>query len=78
MTKTQKIKIGRLHTRSLPSRVIGWTLFILGLVTVAVNWVEEFSALEALPGGHSVFYLMGGITASVVGLWLAGVMDANS
>lgn len=78
MTKTQKIKIGRLHTRSTPSRVVGWTLVALGLVTVAVNWVEEFSALEALPGGHSVFYLLGGITTAIVGLWFAGVMDANS
>ncbi|WP_232486275.1 hypothetical protein [Streptomyces fildesensis] len=44
---------------------------------LVVNWIEEFSSLEALPGGHSAFYLAGGIVAAVIGLWAAGVMDAK-
>lgn len=76
--KTTKMKLGRVHTRSLPNRIFGWTLFWLSLVAVALNWIEEFSALEALPGGHSPFYLAGGIVGMAIGLWRAGVMDAKS
>lgn len=61
----------------MPNRIFGWSLFWLGLVVV-VNWIEEFSDLEVLPGGHSVFYLAGGIAAAVIGVWRAGVMDAKS
>ena len=81
MTKTKKsskTRIGRLHTRSVPSRIFGWSLFWLSIVVIALNWIEEFSALEALPGGHSVFYLMGGILGAAVGAWRAGVFDAKS
>ncbi|MGW3565513.1 hypothetical protein ACWDSL_16810 [Streptomyces sp. NPDC000941] len=78
MTKTNKIKISRVHTRSLVSRAFGWSLFSLSLMVVVVNWIEEFSSLEALPGGHSAFYLIGGIAGAAVGLWRAGVMDARS
>jgi hypothetical protein len=76
--KSTKIKIGRIHTRSLPSRIAGWLLLWLSLIVVAVNWVEEFSSLEVLPGGHSVFYFGGGILTAALGLWMAGVMDAKS
>ncbi len=76
-TRSTKIKIGRVHTRPLPSRILGWTLFVLSVVILVVNWIEEFSSLEALPGGHSAFYLAGGIVAAVIGLWAAGVMDAK-
>ncbi|MFF7642889.1 hypothetical protein [Streptomyces canus] len=82
MTKTNKkpkqTKIGRLHTRSVPSRIFGWSLLGLSLVVVVLNWIEEFSSLEALPGGHSIFYLMGGILGAAVGAWRAGVFDAKS
>lgn len=78
MTETHRIKLGRVHTRSKPSRIVGWSLFWLGLVAIVVNWIEEFSELAVLPGGHSVFYLMGGVVAGAVGLWFAGVMDAKS
>ncbi|KAF5999196.1 hypothetical protein BOG92_000480 [Streptomyces sp. WAC00263] len=76
--KTNQTKIGRMHTRSVPSRIFGWSLLGLSLVVVALNWIEEFSNLEALPGGHSVLYLAGGIAGAVVGLWRAGVLDAKS
>ncbi|GGL35272.1 hypothetical protein GCM10010095_20740 [Streptomyces anthocyanicus] len=76
--KTNKIKIGKVHTRSVPNRIFGWSLCWLGLVVIVVNWIEEFSDLEVLPGGHSVFYLAGGSVAAVIGLWRAGVMDAKS
>ncbi len=76
--KQNKMKLGKVHTRSLPNRIFGWSLFWLSLVVIAVNWIEEFSELEVLPGGHSVFYLAGGIVAAAVGLWRAGVMDAKS
>jgi len=81
MTKTQKTnetKIGRLHTRSVPSRILGWSLFWLSIVLIVLNWVEEFSDLNALPGGHSVFYLLGGGVGAAVGAWRAGVFDAKS
>ena len=77
-TKHNKIKFGKVHTRSLPNRIFGWSLFWLSLVVVVVNWIEEFSELEVLPGGHSWFYLAGGLVAAVIGLWRAGVMDAKS
>jgi hypothetical protein len=78
MSGTSKIKIKRLHTRSLPSRAFGWSLLGLSLVTLIVNWIEEFSdALAVLSGGHSPFYLIGGIAGIGIGLWLAGVMDAK-
>jgi hypothetical protein len=35
-------------------------------------------AASCPPGGHSVFYLMGGVAADAVGLWTAGVMGAKS
>ena len=76
--KTPQTKIGRLHTRSVPSRIFGWSLVSLSLVVIVLNWIEEFSSLNALPGGHSVFYLMGGILAAAVGAWRAGVFDAKS
>ncbi|GAA3500849.1 hypothetical protein GCM10019016_079560 [Streptomyces prasinosporus] len=76
--KHNKVKIGRVHTRSVPNRIFGWSLFCLSLVVIVVNWIEEFSDLEVLPGGHSVFYLAGGVVAAVIGLWRAGVMDAKS
>ncbi|MHB9858303.1 hypothetical protein [Streptomyces sp. YIM S03343] len=81
MTKTKKpeqTKIGRMHTRSVPSRFFGWSLFWLNIVVVVLNWIEEFSTLNALPGGHSVFYLTGGILGAAVGAWRAGVFDAKS
>lgn len=77
-TKTNQTKIGHLHTRSVPSRIFGWSLFGLSLVVVVLNWIEEFSSLETLPGGHSVLYLAGGVVGAAVGLWRAGVMDAKS
>ncbi|WP_328478564.1 hypothetical protein OHS71_08850 [Streptomyces sp. NBC_00377] len=73
-----KLKVGKLHTRSVPNRIFGWSLFWLSIAVVVVNWIEEFSELEVLPGGHSVFYLAGGTLAAVIGLWRAGVMDAKS
>ncbi|MGW4102236.1 hypothetical protein [Streptomyces sp. NPDC004976] len=73
-----KLKIGKVHTRSVPSRIFGWSLFWLSLVVIVVNWVEEFSELEVLPGGHSFFYLGGGVVGAAIGLWRAGVMDAKS
>lgn len=76
--KATKIKIGRVHTRSAPSRVAGWLAFWISAVVVVLNWIEEFSTLEVLPGGHSVFYLGGGIVTAALGLWMAGVMDAKS
>lgn len=76
--KTHRIKIGRIHTRSVPSRISGWLLFWISVVVIVLNWVEEFSSLEVLPGGHSVFYLGGGILTAALGLWMAGVMDAKS
>ncbi|MEU3550891.1 hypothetical protein [Streptomyces longwoodensis] len=83
MTDTKKNKkpqtrIGRLHTRSLPSRIVGWSLLWLSIVVIALNWIEEFTSIEVLPGGHSVFYLGGGIVAAAVGAWQAGVFDAKS
>ena len=75
--KTNQTKIGRMHTRSAPSRIFGWSLLGLSLVVVMLNWIAEFSSLEALPGGHSVLYLAGGIVGAAVGLWRAGVMDAK-
>ncbi|MEU0042771.1 hypothetical protein [Streptomyces werraensis] len=47
-------------------------------MAIVLNWVEEFSDLNALPGGHSVFYLIGGIAGAAVGAWRAGVFDAKS
>ncbi|EGX61105.1 MULTISPECIES: hypothetical protein [Streptomyces] len=76
--KHSKLKIGKVHTRSVPNRIFGWSLFGLSLVVIVVNWIEEFSELEVLPGGHSFFYLGGGIVAAAIGLWRAGVMDAKS
>jgi hypothetical protein len=76
--KATRIKIGRIHTRPLPARICGWTLAWVSLAVIVVNWIEEFSSLEALPGGHSVFYLAGGILMATLGLWTAGVMDAKS
>ncbi|QUW85540.1 hypothetical protein SMIR_41520 (plasmid) [Streptomyces mirabilis] len=76
--KTNQTKIGRMHTRSVPSRIFGWSLLGLSLVVVVLNWIEEFSSLEALPGGHSVLYLAGGIVGATVGAWRAGVFDAKS
>ncbi|MFF6829815.1 hypothetical protein [Streptomyces longwoodensis] len=81
MTKTKKTnqtKIGRLHTRSVPSRILGWSLFWVSVVVIVLNWIEEFSDLNALPGGHSVFYLIGGAVGAAVGAWRAGVFDAKS
>jgi hypothetical protein len=55
MTKakqTNQTRIGRLHTRSAPSRIFGWSLFWLSLVIV-LNWIEEFSSLNALPGADT-------------------------
>jgi hypothetical protein len=81
MTKLKKatqLKIGRVHTRSVPSRIFGWSLFWLSAVVIVLNWIEEFSELNALPSGHSVFYLAGGILGITVGLWRAGAMDAKS
>lgn len=70
--------MSRLHTRSRASRIVGWSLFVLGLITLVVNWSEEFSeALTVLPGGHSPFYLVGGVVAMTVGAWRAGVFDAK-
>ncbi|MDH6522293.1 hypothetical protein [Streptomyces sp. SAI-090] len=77
-TKKPQTKIGRMHTRSVPSRIFGWSLLWISLVVVVLNWIEEFSELNALPGGHSVFYLMGGILGAAVGAWRAGVFDAKS
>ena len=74
---SDKTKIGKMHTRSVPNRIVGWTLFWLGLIVLALNWIEEFSELNVLPGGHSPFYLAGGILAAIIGLWRAGVMDAK-
>jgi hypothetical protein len=76
--KHSRLKIGKLHTRSVPNRIFGWSLFWLSLAVVVVNWIEEFSDLEVLPGGHSVFYLAGGMMVAVIGLWRAGAMDAKS
>jgi len=76
--KHNKLKIGKLHTRSAPNRIFGWSLFGVSLAVVVVNWIEEFSDLEVLPGGHSVFYLAGGMVAAVTGLWRVGAMDAKS
>jgi hypothetical protein len=76
--KHSRLKIGKLHTRSVPNRIFGWSLFWLSLAVVVVNWIEEFSDLEVLPGGHSVFYLAGGMVVAVIGLWRAGAMDAKS
>ena len=76
--KHNRVKIGKVHTRSVPNRIFGWSLFWLSLVVIALNWIEEFSDLEVLPGGHSFFYLGGGIVAAAIGLWRAGVMDAKS
>ena len=75
--KNNKMKYGKAHTRSVPNRIFGWSLFWLSLVVIVVNWIEEFSDLEVLPGGHSVFYLAGGVATAVIGLWRAGVMDAK-
>ncbi|MGW3938498.1 hypothetical protein [Streptomyces sp. NBC_00024] len=76
--KHSKLKVGKLHTRSVPSRIFGWSLFWLSLVVIVVNWAEEFSDLAVLPGGHSFFYLGGGVVGAAIGLWRAGVMDAKS
>ncbi|MER5436107.1 hypothetical protein [Streptomyces sp. NPDC002588] len=76
--KYNKLKVGKLHTRSVPNRIFGWSLFWLAAVVVVVNWIEEFSNLEVLPGGHSVLYLAGGMVAAAIGLWRAGVMDSKS
>lgn len=76
--KAARIKIGKVHTRPLPRRIAGWLLFWLSAAVIVVNWIEEFSSLEMLPFGHSVFYLGGGILTAAFGLWLAGVMDAKS
>ncbi|MEV8018110.1 hypothetical protein AB0O76_17600 [Streptomyces sp. NPDC086554] len=39
---------------------------------------KEFSeALTILLGGHSPFYLVGGVVAMAVGAWRAGVLDAK-
>ncbi|WP_262705091.1 MULTISPECIES: hypothetical protein [Streptomyces] len=79
MTKeAHKIKVGRLHTRSRTSRIVGWALLVLSLITLVVNWIEEFTdAVTILPGGHSPFYLAGSIFVVVVGAWRAGVFDAK-
>ncbi|MGW4074392.1 hypothetical protein ACWELB_12865 [Streptomyces asiaticus] len=79
MTKeAQKIKVGRLHTRSQTSRILGWSLLGLSLITFVVNWIEEFTdAVAILPGGHSPFYLAGSILIIVVGAWRAGLFDAK-
>ncbi|MFH9818574.1 hypothetical protein [Streptomyces sp. NPDC017230] len=77
-TKKPQTKIGRLHTRSVPSRIFGWALLWLSLVVIALNWIEEFSDLNALPGGHSVLYLVGGIVGAAVGAWRAGIFDAKA
>jgi len=76
--KHNKLKIGKLHTRSVPNRIFGWSLFSVSLAVAVVNWIEEFSDLKVLPGGHSVFYLVGGMVVAVIGLWRAGAMDAKS
>lgn len=75
--RTNKLKLGKVHTRSVPNRITGWTVFWLAVVTLVLNWIEEFSKLTALPGGHSPFYLVGGIVAIAIGLWRAGVMDTK-
>ncbi|MEV6110590.1 hypothetical protein AB0M28_38710 [Streptomyces sp. NPDC051940] len=76
--RKSRTRIGRLHTRSVPSRAVGWSLFWLCVITLVANWIEEFTdAVTVLPGGHSPFYLVGGITGAGAGLWFAGVMDAK-
>ena len=50
----------------------------MSVVVIVLNWIEEFSELNALPGGHSVFYLIGGAVGAAVGAWRAGVFDAKS
>lgn len=77
-TKRPQTKIGRLHTRSAPSRIFGWSLLWLSLLVIVLNWIEEFSDLNALPGGHSVLYLVGGIVGAALGAWRAGIFDARS
>ncbi|MGW7695303.1 hypothetical protein ACWGMA_41895 [Streptomyces asiaticus] len=79
MTKeAQKIKVGRLHTRSQASRIVGWSLLGLSLITFVVNWIEEFTdAVTILPGGHSPFYLAGSILVFVIGAWRSGLFDAK-
>ncbi|MEU5645270.1 hypothetical protein [Streptomyces milbemycinicus] len=79
MTKeAHKLKVGRLHTRSRTSRMVGWSLLVLGLLTLVVNWIEEFSdAVTLLPGGHSPFYLVGSILVVAIGAWRAGIFDAR-
>lgn len=79
MTKEpHQLRVSRQHTRSRASRIVGWSLLVLCLITLVVNWIEEFSeALTVLPGGHSPFYLVGGVVAMAVGAWRAGVFDAK-
>ncbi|EXU62734.1 MULTISPECIES: hypothetical protein [Streptomyces] len=79
MTKeAQKIRVSRLHTRSRASRIVGWSLLGLSLITLVVNWIEEFTdAVTILPGGHSPFYLAGSMCVIVVGAWRAGIFDAK-
>ncbi|MBP0456047.1 hypothetical protein [Streptomyces montanisoli] len=75
--KSTQLKIAKIHTKSRPVRIVGWSLFWLSAVVVVLNWIEEFSTLEALPGGHSAYYLMAGIAGGAAGLWATGVLDAK-
>lgn len=78
VTQSNRLTIKRIQTRSVPSRVVGWVLALVGLFVLVWNWMEEFTdGLPLMPGGHSPFYFAGGIVAIAVGAWRIGVFDAK-
>jgi hypothetical protein len=67
----------RTPTRHRPAwhRWIGWLVTALGLLTIVLNLLTQFTQTRMLPGGHSPFYLILGIAVAVSSLWWFGWFD---
>lgn len=64
--------------RPLPMRVTGWAVFSVGILTVVLNLaMDVVNNDELLPGGHSPWYLVGGIFLAAAGLFWTGLLDAK-
>jgi hypothetical protein len=58
-------------------KVVGWTLIVIGLGIVIVNYLD-YADLELLPGGHNEgYFFLGGLIA-VAGSWWTGLFDRVS